>query len=185
MNRSDSDDAARMDATQPGAERIDATYIRDGEITEDVTQMDAEARLTDAATQAEEIRVPVAEEQLVVQKRPITLGAVHVRKWVETSEQSMSVPYYHDEVIVEHLSPDAFDPNAPADPDETIIPVMEEQVVVEKRQVVKEYLRIRKNRVEQRQDVSETVRREVVEVSEEPAKGVSLEETPLAREVVS
>lgn len=185
MKRSDADDI-----------RMDAARTRQSDAGEDETQTAGtydetrtagtyEARLADSATSAEEIRMPVAEEQLVVQKRTVTLGAVHVRKWVETSEQSMSVPYFHDEVIVEHLSPDQFDPHAPADPDVTIIPIMEEQVIVEKRQVVKEYLRIRTNRVEQRQDVSETVRREVVEVSEQPAKGVSLEETPLAREVTA
>lgn len=162
MNTFDANDVARATQTD-----------KDRSIKDDVTAT-VEAR--------EEVRVPVAEEQLVVQKRPVTLGTVHVHKSVEWSEQQLNVPYYRDEVVVEHLSPDAYHPDAADDPNVTVIPVLEEQVVVEKRTVVKEYIRIRRNRIEQQQAVSETVRREVVEVSEQPSAGVSLDETPFVRE---
>ncbi len=113
------------------------------------------------------LRIPLAAEELVAQKQPIVLGKVRVHKGVETVQQNLTVPVYHEEAIVEHIPVDQYDPNAPSNPGDLIIPVTEEQIVVEKRSVVKEYIRIRKNVVTQEQHVSDTVRREFVELTEQ------------------
>lgn len=113
------------------------------------------------------LTIPLAAEELVAEKQPIVLGKVRVHKGVETVQQNMTVPVYHEEAIVEHIPVDQYDANAPVGPNDLIIPVTEEQIVVEKRTVVKEYIRIRKNIVTQEQHISDTVRREFVELTEQ------------------
>jgi uncharacterized protein (TIGR02271 family) len=56
--------------------------------------------------------------------------------------------------------------------DEVVIPVTEEEVVVHKRPVVKEEVRIRKDVVEEREVVEEDVRREEVEVEDDTERGL-------------
>lgn len=125
------------------------------------------------------LRIPLAAEELVAEKQTIVRGKVHVHKGVETVQQDMTVPVYHEEAIVEHIPVDQYDPNAPAGPNDLIIPVTEEQIVVEKRSVVKEYIRIRKNVVMQEQHVSDVVRREYIEVTEQQADGANAGTAPL------
>ena len=48
---------------------------------------------------------------------------------------------------------------------------MEERLVVEKRAVVKEYIRVRKSVLPEQQDVHDSVRREFVEIVEERQEG--------------
>ncbi len=129
-----------------------------------------------------ELRVPVLEEQLVVQTRQDEVGRVHVHKRVETVEQHLRAPVVREEVTVERIPADQYDANAPADPDETIIPVVEERLVVETRAVVVEYVRLRKRRITEEQDVRAPVRREVVTVEELPADGNATVDRPLLHE---
>jgi len=112
-------------------------------------------------------RLPVLEEEMVVERRPVSRGNVRVHQGVETREQRLAVPVEHDEVTVERISADSFDAGAEEDPDVLVIPVMEEQLVVTKRQVVKEYVRIRKTRLTEQREVRDTVRRTVVEVEDQ------------------
>lgn len=117
------------------------------------------------------VRIPVRAEELVVEKRPVERGHLRLHKGVETIEQTLDVPIIFEEAVVERLSPDVYD-GTPGEPDEIVIPVYVEQLVVEKRQVLKEYVRIRKRRYEQQQTVREPIRREYVEVLETPDNGV-------------
>jgi uncharacterized protein (TIGR02271 family) len=55
--------------------------------------------------------------------------------------------------------------------DEVSVPVTEEEVVVEKRPVAKEEVRIRKDVVEDTEVVEEDVRREEIEVDDETTRG--------------
>ncbi|HWE60559.1 MAG TPA: YsnF/AvaK domain-containing protein [Chloroflexota bacterium] len=129
------------------------------------------ATVADAADQASatELRIPVHTEQLVAEKRPIMRGMVHLHKGVETIEQTMQVPVAYEEAVIERIAPEEFRPDEPGDPDVIVIPVYEEQLVVEKRMVLKEYVRVRKQRREAQQTITDTVRREFVEVTETAA----------------
>lgn len=131
------------------------------------------------ASAEETLRIPLAAEQLTAHKQSVLLGKVHVHKGVESVKQSITVPLYHEEAVIEHIPPDQYDGSAPANPNETIIPIVEEQLVVEKRSVVKEYIRVRKNVVTEQQDVHDSVRREFVEVSEERQDGAGAGAAPL------
>ncbi|HEX8032910.1 MAG TPA: YsnF/AvaK domain-containing protein [Ktedonobacterales bacterium] len=113
-----------------------------------------------------DLRIPLAVEELVVQKQPIRLGWIHVHKGVETEEKHISVPVYHEEAVIEHIPADQYDGSGANNPNETIVPVIEERLVVQRQSFVREYIRIRKNIVEQRYDVHDVLRREVVEVTE-------------------
>lgn len=117
------------------------------------------------------LRIPLLAEVLDVQTQSIDLGHVRVHKGVETTEQQLHIPVTHEEVVVERLAPEDYDATVPAGPDELIIPVVEERIVFEKRAVVKEYIRIRKQRVQVDQEIRGTVRREYVEVTEQPRDG--------------
>lgn len=127
----------------------------------------------------ETLRIPLAAEELIAQKQAVVRGKVHVHKGVETVEQRFTVPVYHEEAVIEHISPDAYDGQAPANPNETIIPIVEEQLVVEKRSVIKEYIRVRKTIVTEQQDVHDTVRREFIEVTEQQLDGAGNGAAPL------
>lgn len=113
-----------------------------------------------------DLRIPLAVEELVVQKQPSRRGRIHIHKGVESEEKHISVPVYHEEAVIEHIPAEQYDGSGANNPNETIIPVMEERLVVQKQSFVREYIRIRKNIVEQRYDVHDTLRREVVEVTE-------------------
>lgn len=112
------------------------------------------------------LSMPVAYEELVVRKEPSVLGRIRVHKGVETEERHVSLPVYHEEAIIEHIAPDKYDRKAYTNPNEVIIPIVEERLVVQKQVVVKEYLRVKKMLVTQHDEVHETLRRETVTVTE-------------------
>lgn len=126
-----------------------------------------------------ELRVPVLEEHLVVETRQDEVGRIRVHKSVETVEQHLTAPVVREEVTVERIPADQYDANAPPDPDETVIPVVEERLVVETRAVVVEYVRLRKRRVTEEQNVRAPVRREVVTVEDLSADGDAAVGRPL------
>lgn len=113
------------------------------------------------------LRIPVIGEELTVGTQEVRRGTVHIHKGTETVEQAMTVPVYYQEAVVERIPVDRYDSNAVLDPNETIIPVVEEQLVVEKRTIVTEYIRIRTTRMTEEQTVSDALRREVVTVTQE------------------
>jgi uncharacterized protein (TIGR02271 family) len=122
----------------------------------------------------EELRVRRSEEELKVGTREREAGAVRVRKPVRTDHERIVVPKKRVEVTVERVPVEGGAIPAEegtAEPeireDEIVVPVIEEEVVVEKRPVVKEEIRIRKEVVEDTEIVEEDVRREEVEVDDE------------------
>jgi len=116
--------------------------------------------------------VQLREEELVPVKEWVETGAVLIRKGIETYPQAMPVEVLHEEVQVEHVPVNrvlAEGENATPwqDGDTFVIPVVEEELVVTKRLVVREELRVTKVRVKGVQEVSGTVRREIVSVETE------------------
>ena len=97
--------------------------------------------------------VPVIEEELRVGKRVVETGRVRVTKTVHEHEEVVDEPLMREEYDVERVPIDAFvdGPVGPRHEGETlIVPVLEEVLVVEKRLVVREELRITRKRVEER-----------------------------------
>jgi uncharacterized protein (TIGR02271 family) len=120
----------------------------------------------------DEIRVRRAEEELVAGTREREVGALRVRKRVRTVHKTREVPVRREEVYVERvpLSGEAMAAGTEIGEEEIIVPVIEEEVVVSKRPVVKEEIRIRKDVVEDTEVVEEDVRREEIEVKDETTR---------------
>jgi uncharacterized protein (TIGR02271 family) len=116
----------------------------------------------------DELRVQRTEEELRVGTREREAGALKVRKRVRTDREQISVPTRHEEVSVERVPVEEGREASEAEigEDEVVMPVTEEEVVVEKRPVVKEELRIRKDVVEDEEVVEEEVRKEEVDVED-------------------
>jgi uncharacterized protein (TIGR02271 family) len=115
----------------------------------------------------DELRVQRSEEELVAGTRRREAGSIRVRKRVRTDRERIEVPTRHEEVTVERVPVEGEATDAEIGEDEVVVPVTEEEVVVHKRPVLKEEVRIRKDVVEETEVVEEDVRREEVEVEDE------------------
>jgi uncharacterized protein (TIGR02271 family) len=114
----------------------------------------------------DELRVQRTEEELRTGTREREAGRVGVRKQVHTEREQVRVPTRHEEVSVERVPVNEEGTGAEIGDDEISVPVVEDEVVVEKRPVVKEEIRVRKDVVEDEQVVEEDVRKEEVDVED-------------------
>ena len=116
-----------------------------------------------------ELRVQRLEEELRIGASGREEGGMRVRKRVRTDRERFSVPRRRQEVRVENIP--ARDDAALSEPeigdDEIRIPVIEEEIVVERRPVVKEEIRLRKEVVEEEELIEEEVRKEEVDVDDQ------------------
>ena len=129
---------------------------------------------TDRITEHDnELRVQRTEEELAAGTREREAGEVRVQKNVRTDRESVAVPTRHEEVSVERVPLSGEASEAEIGEDEVQVPVTEEEIVVSKRPVVKEEVRIRKDVVEDTQIVEEDVRREEIDVEDETTRGLS------------
>src|SRR5829696_5928362 len=120
-----------------------------------------------SATDDEELRVQRSEEELAAGTREREAGQLKVRKRLITDRERIEVPTRHEEVSVERVPVEGEATEAQIGDDEVVVPVTEEEVVVGKRAVVKEEVRIRKDVVEDTEVVEEDVRREEIEVEDD------------------
>ncbi len=122
------------------------------------------------ATDQDEIRIPVMEEELTATVREREAGAVRIEKDVVEEERTLDVPVTEERVRVERRIVDR--PVTATDADafqETVIdvPLMTEEVDVQKRARVAEEVVLSKEEVQRTERVSDTIRREEVIVDED------------------
>lgn len=112
--------------------------------------------------------IEVREEQLEATKRPVRKGEVRVRKEVVTEHKTIDVPVTREEVVVERRQVRGRRASAVGlEGNQDIrIPVQEEEVIVNKRPVVKEEVTIGKRQIQENKRVGGSVRREQVKVEE-------------------
>lgn len=111
-----------------------------------------------------------SEEEVNVGKREVNRGEARVGKHVETEHVSTPVTRRREEAVVERRPvSDEVRADASFSEDEVRIPLSEEEVVVEKRPVVKEELVVGKRVVEERDTVETDVRREEFDI-DNPSK---------------
>ncbi len=118
-------------------------------------------------TDNDTIRVPVVEEELNVRKDRHQAGEVGVQKRVVEERVDVPVSVSHEEVHIERHAVDRplRDSETAMGDNETIrVPVMEETVAVSKDAHVVEEIEITKERVTEQQTISDTVRREEVDI---------------------
>jgi uncharacterized protein (TIGR02271 family) len=127
--------------------------------------------------------VELVEEELQPHSEPVLAGQVLIRKHVVKETVVLEVPVQREELIIERLPVErrAHDQAEPRETDPLIqalssrlrqmqpgeavrIPIVEEEVVVQKQPVVKSQLLIGKRLVHEVQHFTDTVRREVADV---------------------
>ena len=110
-------------------------------------------------------RITRAEEELQIGKRQVQAGEVVVGKHVETERVSTPVERRVEHVRVERRPVSDATGAAELREGEIRVPIMEEEVVVEKRPVVKEEVVITREVATETQQVEADVRRERIDVS--------------------
>ncbi|MDP9456332.1 MAG: YsnF/AvaK domain-containing protein [Actinomycetota bacterium] len=118
----------------------------------------------------DEIRVERQEEELRAGVREREAGQVNVRKTVHTEREQIAVPKRREEVSVDRVPVNDGTPGEIGE-DEVSVPVVEEEVVVEKRPVIKEEVRIRKDVVQEEEIVEEDVRKEEIDIDDASGTG--------------
>jgi uncharacterized protein (TIGR02271 family) len=120
-------------------------------------------------------RVELREEELRTEKERVQAGEVRLRKEVVSEQRTIEVPVTREEVVVErHPASGQKAAGDIAEGEEIRIPLMEEEVRVEKTPVVREEVTLKKRQIQDTERVSETVRREearIEEIQSEPWRG--------------
>jgi uncharacterized protein (TIGR02271 family) len=116
----------------------------------------------------EELVIPVAIEELQVEKRAVVRGIVHVATRVETREQTVDEPLLLEEVTVERTPIDkeihGEIPKVHEQNGTLVIPVIEEVLVVAKQLRLKEEIRVIRHKRSVHEPQQFQVRRQIVEV---------------------
>jgi uncharacterized protein (TIGR02271 family) len=111
--------------------------------------------------------VPVVAEELAVGKREVEAGRVRITKLVHEEEQTVDQPLFAEEVVVERVPVNRVveGPVQVRHEGETmIVPLLEEVLVVEKRMMLREEVRVTRRRKETHQPQTVTLRKEEVKV---------------------
>ena len=130
----------------------------------------------------DEVRVRRSEEEIQVEKREREAGTMRIRKRVRTDRERIEVPKKRVEVTVERVpveeGSDLTGERSTAVPEigeeEIVVPIVEEVIVIEKRAVVKEEIRIRKQVVEEVEVIEEDVRKEEIEIEDDSGRDTGL-----------
>jgi uncharacterized protein (TIGR02271 family) len=170
---SQSEEAAlyrHYDLEYPGADTDSGSGIADGTTTRDVeTKGDFVSEREGDADRASGDAMTRSEEELHVGTSTRETGRARLRKYVETEDVSKTVPVQREEVRVEReaitdANRDDALAGAEITEDEHEVVLHEEELVVEKRTVPKERIRLETDTVTDEREVTEQVRRERIDV---------------------
>ncbi len=158
------DGSYRLDAS---FESLTATEDAARSVSAESARVGGAKAVGDTETVEEEVTVPLVEEEVSVRKEERETGRVRIRKQVREYTETVDEPLLREEVEVERVPINT----VIAEPatirergDTTIIPIMEERVVVEKQLVLVEELHVRRTRTEHRDPQEVTLRREEANV---------------------
>jgi len=118
--------------------------------------------------------VPVIEEELVTGTRKVKTGSVRVHKTVQRVQKTVDIPTSRDVVDVTRKLVNQVVTTAPQvreEGDTLIIPVLEEEIVVTKRLILKEEIHIRRSHVTSHVSQDVSVGREMAVVERLDAAG--------------
>ena len=142
----------------------------------------SDVRVTRAADRVEDEQVlELREEELVAHKELRAAGEIVVRTEVEQVPGRLEVDAFHEEVEIQHepVGQMVSERQQPWEEDGAlIVPVYEEQLVVSKRLVLKERLRIRRIGTRERRLFEDTLRRERLVVEDPQHTGLVHEMYP-------
>jgi uncharacterized protein (TIGR02271 family) len=108
-------------------------------------------------------RLELREERLEARTSAEETGRVRVRRETESVPRQLDAEAFHEEAVVEHVPVGRIVQEREQAREENgvyVIPIYEEQLVLVKRLVLKEEIRVRRQRVTERRRYEETVRRD-------------------------
>ncbi|HEX8217436.1 MAG TPA: YsnF/AvaK domain-containing protein [Allosphingosinicella sp.] len=126
------------------------------------------------AEEQEVAAIPLVEERLEVSKKQVETGRVRVRVEVDEREEIVPAKLARDDVEIERVAknqPLAELPSVRLEGNVTIVPVVEEQIVVEKKLVLVEEIHIRRKTTTVVEGVPVTLRSERAEIDRERIEG--------------
>ena len=137
-----------------------------------------DALRSDPRTVAEEI-IPVVEESANLGKRQVVTGRVRVQTVTDIIEELAHADVQREDIEVTRVPIDRVVETAPeirTEGDVTIVPVLEEVLVVEKRLVLKEELHIRRRVETETVEVPVTLRKQRAVVEREAPDGAAVDD---------
>ena len=130
------------------------------------------------ADREEVAAIPLVEERLAVSKQQVESGRLRVRISVEERQEIVPVELARDDVEIERVPknlPVSALPGVRLEGSTTVIPVVEEIVVVEKRLILVEEIHVRRKSETRTEEIPVALRSERAEVQRE---GPSTEDKP-------
>ena len=115
----------------------------------------------------QETSFPVIEEHLNIDKKTVETGRYQIKKTVSREDFSEEIPAIHEKVNIRRVPIDKYVDNLPEirhEGDTTIIPVLKEVIVVEKKMMLVEEIHITKTRSEVGVNVKDTLRKEHIDI---------------------
>lgn len=111
-------------------------------------------------------KITLQEERLDVDTNEVQTGEVNIKKNVTEETKTVEVPVKHEEVTIEKRPVTGNEPadGVLGDEEEITVPITEEQIEVTKRPVVTDEVVVNKETKEETKEVSETVRKEDLDV---------------------
>jgi len=134
--------------------------------------------------EAGEVVVPVIEEEVAAGVKAVKTGSVRVDKHVEKRIRTIKAPLLHEDVEVRHVPINRVVTEAPRvrkKGDTVIVPVVEEELVVTKRLVLKEEIHLTKRATKDRFEKKVELNRERAEVHRLDAEGRIIDRRPKTR----
>ena len=113
--------------------------------------------------------IPVIEEHLTVDKKEVETGRVTISKKVHSEQQMIDIPVVEEEVDVQRIPFNQYVESTPPavryEGEKTIIPILKEVLVVEKKLVLVEEVHITRKQNHSKISQQETLRQEEIIVN--------------------
>lgn len=114
------------------------------------------------------VTIPRIEEEVHIDKNIVESGKVHIRKLIKEHQELVDIPLLKEEVKVKRLQKNEFVSTAPPpvrqEGDTTIISVLEEVTIVEKRLLLVEEVHITKNQIHEKLSHKVLLRKEEINI---------------------
>lgn len=113
------------------------------------------------------LTVPVIEEEITVEKTEVSDGHVEVRTWTELEKGTLDFDLVREDVEIERIRLDQVVDAPPAirtEGDTTIVPILEERIVITKQLVLVEEIRMTRRSKVQSHSVTTELRKQRVSV---------------------
>lgn len=139
-----------------------------------------DSQLDDAEPDMER-RLPVIEEELVAGTRQVKTGSVRVQKHVSKQTRQIDTPLLRETVEVRRVEVNRVVESPPPvrrEGETIIVPVVEEELIVTKRLVVKEEIHLIKRRTHDKTTQEVVLNRETAEVQRMDAEGRVIDRGP-------